>query len=331
MSMSQAVIPLEEGWKKLREGGVLKIQEILEDLGDGQYSKKITTDEYSSLYTTVYTMCTQKPPNNWSENLYQNYCEAIKDYLSSRILPHIKEKHDESMLKELVRAAPPARRPIPAARFPTPLTSRAAPPPPQVRRWQNHTLMIRFLSHVFKYLDRFYVKRLSLPELKEVGDQNFHEIVFNAVKRDVRAAVLEMVRKEREGEQIDRKLIRQVVEIFVEMGSSRTGLEARMSTALPARRTAHAAPAPLPRLTAPRLTAPLLLFPPSPGVRHRLRGAAAHHHRRLLLARVREVGRGGLVPRLHGEGGGSNPGPTCTSSTSSTSYTTTHPPPTTRR
>ena len=105
MSMSQAVIPLEEGWKKLREGGVLKIQEILEDLGDGQYSKKITTDEYSSLYTTVYTMCTQKPPNNWSENLYQNYCEAIKDYLSSRILPHIKEKHDESMLKELVRAA----------------------------------------------------------------------------------------------------------------------------------------------------------------------------------------------------------------------------------
>ena len=130
MSMSQAVIPLEEGWKKLREGGVLKIQEILEDLGDGQYSKKITTDEYSSLYTTVYTMCTQKPPNNWSENLYQNYCEAIKDYLSSRILPHIKEKHDESMLKELVRIASRslpnprrstrARRPADVPRRPTP-------------------------------------------------------------------------------------------------------------------------------------------------------------------------------------------------------------------
>jgi hypothetical protein len=153
--------------------------------------------------------------------------------------------------------------------------------------------MIRFLSHVFKYLDRFYVKRLSLPELKEVGDQvtmpplrlhhlhhlhlrlhltsaslfsppppapaqNFHEIVFNAVKRDVRAAVLEMVRKEREGEQIDRKLIKQVVEIFVEMGSSRTGLEVRMSTAPPARRTARTPP---PRLL-PRLTAPLLTSPP---------------------------------------------------------------------
>jgi hypothetical protein len=27
--------------------------------------------------------------------------------------------------------------------------------------------MVRFLSHVFKYLDRFYVKRLTLPELSE--------------------------------------------------------------------------------------------------------------------------------------------------------------------
>ena len=140
-----------------------------------------------------------------------------------------------------------------------------------MRRWQNHTLMIRFLSHVFKYLDRFYVKRLSLPELKEVGDQNFHEIVFNAVKRDVRAAVLEMVRKEREGEQIDRKLIKQVVEIFVEMGSSRTGLEVRARTAPPARRTARTPPPRLLPLLTPLLTAPLLLLPPSPGVRHRLR------------------------------------------------------------
>ena len=97
-----------------------------------------------------------------------------------------------------------------------------------------------------------------------------------------------------------------------------------MSTAPPARRTARTPPPRLLPLLTPLLTAPLLLLPPSPGVRHRLRGAAAHHHRRLLLARVREVGRGGLVPRLHGEGRGSNPGPTCTSST------TTHPPPLTR-
>jgi len=159
------------------------------------YKHRISTDEYSQLYTTVYTMCTQKPPNNWSEPLYNNYCEAVIDYLTARILPRIKEKHDEAMLRELVR------------------------------RWENHKTIIRFLSHVFKYLDRFYVKRLSLPELAEVGSQKFLEIVFNAVKREVRTAILELVRRERECEQVDKQLIKSVIDIFVEMGGSRASLE----------------------------------------------------------------------------------------------------------
>ena len=142
-------------------------------------------------------MCTQKPPNNWSEQLYNYYCEAVKEYLSARILPRIKEKHDESMLRELVR------------------------------RWENHKLLVRFLSHVFKYLDRFYVKRLSLHELAEVGSQAFHDIVFNAMKRDVRAAILELIRREREGEMVDRKLIKQVVEELCREYSSMLASEDR--------------------------------------------------------------------------------------------------------
>jgi len=193
------VILLEDGWNRLKSGGVMKIEQILEEVQGGDYKSGITTEEYSTLYTTVYTMCTQKPPNNWSEHLYNNYCDAVKDYLSARILPRIKEKHDEAMLRELVR------------------------------RWENHKLMIKFLSHVFKYLDRFYVKRLSLPELQEVGNQEFHNIIFNAVKRDVRSAILELIRRERECEIIDRKLVKQVVEIFVEMGGSRNSLEVYVS------------------------------------------------------------------------------------------------------
>ncbi|KAL1524971.1 hypothetical protein AB1Y20_019847 [Prymnesium parvum] len=189
--MQQRPILLQEGWEKLKVGAVEKIQGILEDMKEG-----ITIDEYSMLYTTVYTMCTQKPPNNWSENLYNNYVEAVKDYLSIRILPRIREKHDEYMLRELVR------------------------------RWKNHKLMIRFLSHVFKYLDRFYVKRLSVPELAEVGSQRFHEIVFEAVKREVRTAIIDLIRREREGELVDRTLIKEVVEIFVDMGgTTRSSLE----------------------------------------------------------------------------------------------------------
>ena len=44
----------------------------------------ITTDEYSSLYTTVYTMCTQKrgvqdAPNNFTQDLYERYCDHLRD------------------------------------------------------------------------------------------------------------------------------------------------------------------------------------------------------------------------------------------------------------
>merc|ERR1719424_1071159 len=127
------VILLEDGWRQLKEGAVDKIEGILENISAGEYKSGITTDEYSKMYTTVYTMCTQKPPNNFSEQLYNNYCDAVKDCLSTRVLPRIREKHDEAMLRELVR------------------------------RWDNHKLFIKFLSHIFKYIDRFYVKRLSLP------------------------------------------------------------------------------------------------------------------------------------------------------------------------
>ena len=37
----------------------------------------------------------------------------------------------------------------------------------------------------------------------------------------MRSAILELIRRERECEIIDRKLVKQVVEIFVEMGGSR--------------------------------------------------------------------------------------------------------------
>jgi len=193
--MNGPLITLEDGWAKLKSQGVLKIQEILEDLSENVFRISITTEEYSSLYTTVYSMCTQKPPNNWSEQLYHNYCASVKEYLSQKVLPRIKAKSSEAMLRELVR------------------------------RWENHKLMVRFLSHVFKYLDRFYVKRLSLPELSEVGSNSFHEIVFNSVKKDVRAVILALILKEREGDQVDRKLIKDVVSIFVDMGGTRVSLD----------------------------------------------------------------------------------------------------------
>ena len=45
------VILLEDGWNRLKTGGVMKIEQILEDMQGGVYKSYISTEEYSNLYT----------------------------------------------------------------------------------------------------------------------------------------------------------------------------------------------------------------------------------------------------------------------------------------
>jgi len=136
-------------------------------------------------------MCTQKPPNNWSEPLYTNYCEAVIDYLTARILPRIKEKHDEAMLT--VRLLGSAAM-CPPRRLQSPVCSLRPPHPSQelVRRWENHKTIIRFLSHVFKYLVRAAAhlrapapraRRLQPPRADDQRRASIHHLAARSAHR----------------------------------------------------------------------------------------------------------------------------------------------------
>lgn len=109
-------------------------------------------------HSTIYNMCTQKPPYDFSEQLYARYREAFKTYIASTV-------------RQLCRCAPRCprrRRPIDGRSTPLPKTQ---PPKKQVlpalrehrdevllkelyHRWCNHKLMVRWLSRFFNYLDR---------------------------------------------------------------------------------------------------------------------------------------------------------------------------------
>ncbi|XP_069154848.1 cullin-1-like isoform X2 [Solanum lycopersicum] len=97
------------------------------------------------LYTRIYNMCTQKPPHDYSQQLYDKYREAFEEYIITTVLPSLRKKHDEFMLRGLVK------------------------------RWSNHKVMVRFLSRIFHYLDRYFISRRSLPRLNEVGLTCFHD------------------------------------------------------------------------------------------------------------------------------------------------------------
>ncbi|XP_007009824.2 PREDICTED: cullin-1 [Theobroma cacao] len=181
--MNRKIIGLEEGLGYMQDG-ITKIERILE----GRPEPPFNSEEYMKLYTTIYNMCLQTPPDDHTQQLYDKYRQAIQGYITSTVLPSIRAKHDEFMLKELVK------------------------------RWANHKVMLRWLSHLFYYLDRHLIACRSLPSLKEVGLLYFRDLVYRDVHVKVRDAVITLIDKEREGEQVDRALLKNVLDFFVEIG-----------------------------------------------------------------------------------------------------------------
>lgn len=87
-----------------------------------------------------------------------------------------------------------------------------------VRRWDNHKIMNKYMKMFFMYLDRFYVKYHALPTLEESGMKHFKSIVYEGMKLSIASAVVSLINDERENIDVDKGLIRSVVEIFEAMG-----------------------------------------------------------------------------------------------------------------
>lgn len=180
-------IPLELGWKQIREKALAQLEEILEQ-GLSMSTKPFPPEVYSPIYTICYNMCTQRVPYNWSTELYERHGKFFEEYLSAKVLPALQDKRDEFLLEELVS------------------------------RWTRHKVMNKWMQKFFMYLDRYHVKHHSLPNLKSAGLQAFKTLVFDKIKGDIVSAVLKQVNRERDGETVDRALLKQAVSVFEAMG-----------------------------------------------------------------------------------------------------------------
>ncbi|KAF3510010.1 hypothetical protein F2Q69_00009624 [Brassica cretica] len=143
----------------LIDAAVTKLKRILE----GKPEPASESHEYVRNYTAVYNMCTQKPPDDLSQQLYDKYGGIFEDYDKHTVLPSIMEKHDEYMLRELSRM------------------------------WDIHKDMVRWLSRFFFYLDRYFITRRSLPSLTEVGMTCFRDHVYNNVHFNVKQVIIALV------------------------------------------------------------------------------------------------------------------------------------------
>lgn len=73
-------LELEEGWGEM-EKGIDKLIRLLEGEDETQFNAQL----YMHLYTTIYNMCTQKPPYDYSEQLYTRYKEAFTGYIHNKV------------------------------------------------------------------------------------------------------------------------------------------------------------------------------------------------------------------------------------------------------
>lgn len=126
--MERKIIELDQGWDYMQKG-ITKLKKILEGIPEPQFNSEeyMMLYTYPSVilhvlfkyychvcvcsffyllryccvlwgdlslikYRTIYNMCTQKPPNDYSQQLYDKYREAFEEYITSTV--RIEEHRD---------------------------------------------------------------------------------------------------------------------------------------------------------------------------------------------------------------------------------------------
>nr|VDD16724.1 unnamed protein product [Brassica rapa] len=181
----ETIIDFEQGCKCL-EAGVSELKRILEE--ETTSETLIDPKQYLELYTTIYNMCIQKHPHDYSQRLYNKYRDIVEHYAKKTVLPSIQQKHDEYLLRELSR------------------------------RWGHYKVFVKWLSHFFNYLERFFIPQRNHSSLLEVAMKSFRDRVYLEVQVNAKDVVIALIHKEREGEQIDRELLKNVLDVFVQSG-----------------------------------------------------------------------------------------------------------------
>ncbi|KAI0159133.1 Cullin [Pestalotiopsis sp. NC0098] len=187
-------------WAYLQEG----IQRIMSNLQDG-----MDLATYMGIYTAVHNFCTSQKavgmnsPGSGNqahrgahllgEDLYKKLIEYLNNHLSV-LYEESKAHTDEALLAFYIK------------------------------EWGRYTTAAKYIHHLFRYLNRHWVKR----EMDE-GKKDTHDVytlhlvqwrtqLFKKVSGKVMDAVLKLVAKQRNGETIEHGQIKAVVDSFVSLG-----------------------------------------------------------------------------------------------------------------
>ncbi|PHH74756.1 hypothetical protein CDD82_4796 [Ophiocordyceps australis] len=93
-----------------------------------------------------------------------------------------------------------------------------------IKEWNRYTIAAKYIHHLFRYLNRHWVKREIDEGKKNIFDVytlhlvQWRQVLFEKVSGKVMGSVLKLVEKQRSGETIEHGQIKQVVDSFVSLG-----------------------------------------------------------------------------------------------------------------
>lgn len=64
-----------------------------------------------------------------------------------------------------------------------------------VKRWANHKVVVKWVSHFFHYIARYHIARRNIPGLDEVGLACIQDLVYDALKHKAKHAVFDLIYK----------------------------------------------------------------------------------------------------------------------------------------
>ena len=207
---NSTTILFDQGWRRLENELLKPLAEAIKvSRGNHAAIKRLfRSPQFTSLYTHIYTMCTQKAPHNWSGKLYFEYRRHLKEHLKKNVLPVIQQistrgdytnannEHDSVQLLTVMD-----------------------------QLWKNHCLYVKWSCKFFHYLDRFYVCRLAVDDLKTVTLKCFKEEVYDQIQSEVTAAYVNLVSHERsaiKSSVAHDNMLERVTTMYLELGRGTT-------------------------------------------------------------------------------------------------------------
>lgn len=191
-------------WTFLEAG----VDKIMTNLKDG-----VDMNTYMGIYTAVHNFCTSQKAvatgggiiggnahrgaHLLGEDLYKNLKEYLTGHLEG-LYERSKGHVDEALLTYYIR------------------------------EWDRYTTAAKYTNHLFRYLNRHWVRREVDEGKKDIFDVytlhlvQWREVLFTKVNQNVMSAVLKMVKKQRDGETIEQAQIKSIVDSFVSLGLDET-------------------------------------------------------------------------------------------------------------